>query len=64
MNNIIVPFSGSKNIDFYIKNNIDGFIIGIEGFSENFNYYIEETKLKENNYYNNYYLEDAILTLK
>ena len=48
MNNIIVPFSGSKNIDFYIKNNIDGFIIGIEGFSENFNYYIEETKLKEN----------------
>ena len=47
MNNIIVPFPNKKNFAFYNQNDIDGFIIGIEDFSENFNYYVKNTKLKE-----------------
>ena len=46
MNNIIVTYPNNENFKFYNENNIDGFIIGIEGFSENFNYYLKESSLK------------------
>ena len=47
MNNILVPYPGKDNYTFYNENNIDGFIIGVEGFSENFNYYVKESDLKK-----------------
>lgn len=47
MNNIIVPFPKDENISWYLGNNIDGFIMGIEGLSENFNRYIRVEDVKE-----------------
>ena len=47
MNNIIVTYPNSENFEFYIQNNIDGFAIGIENFSENFNYLVKESSLKK-----------------
>ena len=47
MSSIILPFTNSKNFYFYNKNKIDGFTIGIEGFSENFNYYVKDSDLNE-----------------
>ena len=47
MNNIIIPYPNKKTYDFYDKTYIDGFIIGIKGFSENFNYYVSDSKLNE-----------------
>lgn len=47
MNNIIIPFPDKNNLKFFMENNIDGFIIGIEEYSENFNYLVKRTKLKE-----------------
>lgn len=46
MNNIIISYPGKENYDFYNENKIDGFAIAIEGFSQNFNYYVKESKLK------------------
>ena len=47
MNNILVPYPGKENYNFYNENVIDGFIIGVEKFSENFNFYVKETNLKK-----------------
>ena len=47
MSNIIIPYPNKKIYNFYDKTHIDGFIIGIKGFSENFNYYVDVSKLKE-----------------
>ena len=47
MNNIIIPYPNKKIYNFYDKTSIDGFIIGIKGFSENFNYYVDVSKVKE-----------------
>lgn len=44
---IIVPFPDDENINFYLENEADGFIIGIEEYSENFNRYIKLEELKE-----------------
>lgn len=44
---IIVPFPDDNIINFYLENDIDGFIIGIEKYSENFNRYIKLDELKE-----------------
>ena len=44
---IIVPFPDDENINFYLENEVDGFIIGIEEYSENFNRYIKLEELKE-----------------
>ena len=46
MNNIIISYPGKENYDFYNENKIDGFAIAIDGFSQNFNYYVKESKLK------------------
>lgn len=46
MNNIIISFPNKENYEFYNENKIDGFAIAIEGFSQNFNYYVKESKLK------------------
>lgn len=46
MNNIIIPFPNIENFKFFMENNIDGFIMGIDGFSENFNYLVEEENLE------------------
>ena len=57
MNNIIVSYPSKENFIFFKKNEINGFVIGIENFSENFNNYIKikdlkniVENLKENNY--------------
>lgn len=47
MNNIIIPYPNKENLKFYTENSIDGFILGIEKFSENFNYYVSENKLEK-----------------
>ena len=47
MNNIIIPFPNMENFKFFSENNIDGFLIGIEGYSENFNYLIKEEDLEK-----------------
>ena len=46
MINIIIPFPNSKNLKFFMENNIDGFIIGLEKYSENFNYLAKKSKLE------------------
>ncbi len=46
MNNIIIPFPEIENFKFFMENEIDGFIMGIDGFSENFNYLVKEKNLK------------------
>lgn len=50
---IIVPFPKYENVKFYLEHNIDGFIIGIKKYSENFNNLISIKKLK-------LYCDDAI----
>ena len=47
MNNIIIPFPNIENFKFFMENDIDGFIIGIEGYSENFNNYVKEKELNK-----------------
>lgn len=46
MNNIMIPFPNKDNFNFFMQNEIDGFIIGIKGFSENFNHLVKKTELK------------------
>lgn len=76
MNNIIVSYPSKENFVFFKENEISGFVIGIENFSENFNYYIKESNLKniiydlnKNNYktyimLNKMYFNDEIEALK
>ncbi|MBQ9024520.1 MAG: U32 family peptidase [Bacilli bacterium] len=47
MNNIIVSLPTKENFKFFSENKIDGFAMGIENFSENFNHYIKESNLKK-----------------
>ena len=47
MHNIIITYPSKNNFKFYTQNDIDGFIIGLEGFSENFNYYVKINNLKK-----------------
>jgi len=47
MNNIIVSYPSKDNFKFFSQNNIDGFAIGIDGFSENFNNYVKESELND-----------------
>ncbi|MBO6145292.1 MAG: U32 family peptidase [Bacilli bacterium] len=46
MNDIIVTYPNKTNRSFYSENEINGFIIGIKNYSENFNYYVAESSLK------------------
>ena len=46
MNNLVIPYSNLEKFSFF-NYNIDGFSIGIDGYSENFNNYIKETDLKD-----------------
>lgn len=47
MTKIFVPLPNKKNIDFYLEHNINGFFLGIEGFSINFNHYIKLNELDD-----------------
>lgn len=47
MSKIYVPLPSEKYIDFYLEQNIDGFFIGIDKYSTNFNNYVPITKLKK-----------------
>lgn len=51
MTNIYVPLPKKEYMDFYLENSINGFIIGIENYSINFNNYV---KLEDLDYYINY----------
>ena len=53
MTKIYVPLPSNKYIDFYLENNINGFFLGVENYSINFNNYV---KLKD--------LEDTINYVK
>ena len=46
MNNIIVTYPNKEIRKFYNEHKIDGFIIGIKNYSENFNFYLDESSLK------------------
>lgn len=45
MSKIIVPLPKKELINFYLENEIDGFTVGIDGFSENFNNIIKKEDL-------------------
>ena len=47
MSKIVIPLPKKEKIDFYLENDVDGFLIGINGFSENFNNIIDISELKE-----------------
>ena len=47
MTKIYVPLPKKKYTDFYLEQNIDGFFLGIEKFSINFNSYVKEEDLKD-----------------
>ncbi|MBP3634988.1 MAG: U32 family peptidase [Bacilli bacterium] len=47
MNNIIISFPDVKNFKFFMENNVDGFLVGIKGFSENFNYLLKQSELNK-----------------
>ena len=47
MNNIVIPFPDKNNFKFFMENNIDGFIIGIEGYSETFNHLVKMSELTD-----------------
>lgn len=44
---IVVPFPKDEHINFYLENDIDGFVIAIENYSENFDSYIKMSEIKE-----------------
>lgn len=46
MTKIFVPLPKNEFIDLYIKDNIDGFFLGIDEFSMNFNRYVKIDELK------------------
>ena len=47
MSKIYVPLPSKEAIDLYLGQNFDGFIVGIEGFSNNFNHYYKLEDLDE-----------------
>ena len=47
MSNIYIPLPKKDKINLYLEQNIDGFIVGIKGFSSNFNYLYNLEELKE-----------------
>ena len=47
MSKIYVPLPSKEAIDLYLEQNFDGFIVGIEGFSNNFNHYYKLEDLDE-----------------
>ena len=47
MSKIFIPLPSKDNISFYLQQNFDGFLIGIEGFSENYNYLVKLEELEE-----------------
>ena len=47
MSKIYVPLPSKEAIDLYLEQNFDGFIVGIEGFSNNFNNYYKLEDLDE-----------------
>lgn len=47
MSKILVPFPKNDRIDFYLKNNIDAFLIGVKDHSENFENLVDIDKLEE-----------------
>ena len=46
MNSIIVSYPSKENFKFFKENDINGFVVGIEKFSENFNNYIKKSELE------------------
>lgn len=54
MTKIYVPLPNDKYIDFYLEHNINGFFLGIENYSINFNNYVKMSDLeKKINYIKN-----------
>ena len=47
MSKIFVPLPSMKNIPLYLQQNFDGFLMGIDGFSSNFNSYVKKEEIKE-----------------
>lgn len=47
MSKIIIPLPEKEKIDFYLENVVDGFLIGINDFSENFNNTIDINEISE-----------------
>lgn len=47
MNEIYVPLPSKENIAFYAQQDFDGFIIGLEGFSSNFNSFVKVSELED-----------------
>ena len=47
MSNIIISYPSKEKYHFFCENNIDGFIVAVEKFSENFNHYIKISNLKK-----------------
>ena len=47
MSKIYIPLPSKKNLPLYMKQDFDGFLVGIEGFSSSFNNYINTNELKE-----------------
>lgn len=46
MTKVYVPLPSIKYIDFYLEHNINGFFLGIENLSINFNNYLKEDRLE------------------
>ena len=49
MHEIYVPLPSKENLSLYERLNFDGFLVGIKGFSSNFNYCYDIEELKELN---------------
>lgn len=47
MSKIYIPLPSKKNIDLYMQQGFDGFIIGIKGFSSKFNYLVDIEELQD-----------------
>ena len=57
MTKIFIPLPSKDNISFYLQQNFDGFLIGIEGYSENYNnnsLFEQNEKTKFTSYYNSF----------
>ena len=63
MTKIFVSMPKKEYIDFYSQNSIDGFFLGVEGFSNNFNYYVKENELEEYVEYVNSLKKDVYIVL-
>lgn len=47
MTKIFIPLPSKDNISFYLQQNFDGFLIGIEGYSENYNNLVKLEDLED-----------------